>query len=103
MHRCPSSLYLKPASFYLKGEICSLFHSHTGSFPARARHLLDCPITNAFHIPTVSAPPGVGLFFSEFDGRLSATISWRGNSLTPEELDLLEHTLLTDLGAKHSP
>lgn len=99
MHRCPSSLYLKPASFYLKGEICSLFHSHTGVFPARARELLGCRITNACHIPTVSAPPGIGIFFSEFDGQLSATLSWRGSTLTSEELALLETTLLRDLGA----
>src|SRR5690606_36049460 len=54
MHRCPSRLYLKPASFYLKGEICSLFHSHTGTFPSRTRTLLGRTITHACHIPTVS-------------------------------------------------
>ncbi|MEM9238263.1 MAG: hypothetical protein AAGB14_15940, partial [Verrucomicrobiota bacterium] len=32
MERCPSRFYLKPASYYLKGEICSLYHSHTGDF-----------------------------------------------------------------------
>ncbi|GAA5480925.1 hypothetical protein [Haloferula sargassicola] len=97
MHRCPSRLYLKPAGLFLKGEICSLFHSHTGSFPARARTLLGQRITRACHIPTVSAPPGLGIFFSEFDGQLTATLSWRENTLTPDEIDLVEKTLLTDL------
>lgn len=98
MHRCPSPLYLKPAAFYLKGEICSLFHSHTGTFPARARTLLGQAITNACHIPTVSTPPGIGIFFSEFAGQLTATLSWRESSLTPGELLLLEQSLLADLG-----
>lgn len=97
MHRCPSSLYLKPSTHYLKGELCSLFHSHTGSFPARAKNLLGCDITAAWHVPTVSSPPGIGIFFSEFAGQLHATISWRENTLDATELELLESTLRTDL------
>lgn len=96
--RCPSRLYLGPASYFLRGEICTLFHSHTGSFPSRARTLFGLPIRNACHLPTVSSPPGFGLFFSEFDGQLSATLSWREGGLERDELALLRTTLLTDLG-----
>lgn len=103
MHRCPSRLYLKPASFYLKGEICSLFHSHTGTFPARTRTLLGRTITHACHIPTVSAPPGVGIFFSEFDDQLTATLSWREGSLSEHDLLMLESTLLADLQSDREP
>lgn len=97
MHRCPSWLYLKPSTHYLKGELCSLYHSHTGSFPARARMLLGKSITAAWHVPTVSSPPGIGIFFSESAGQLHTTISWRENTLDTAELAILESTLRADL------
>ncbi|WP_184021838.1 hypothetical protein [Haloferula luteola] len=103
MHRCPSRLYLKPASFYLKGEICSLFHSHTGTFPSRVRSVLGCAITHAYHLPTVSSPPGIGIFFSEYDGQIAATLSWRDLSLHSGEIDALEAQLRHDLGLDQTP
>ncbi|BCX48910.1 condensation domain-containing protein [Haloferula helveola] len=98
MERCPSFLYLKPASFYLKGEICSLFHSHTGEFAPGVSELFGSRLLNGYHVPTVSSPPGIGIFFSEFDGQLSCTISTLNGTLTPDERDLLVGTLLEDLG-----
>ena len=97
MHRCPSRLYLKPSTHYLKGELCSLYHSHTGNFPARTRTLFGSTLTAAWHVPTVSSPPGLGIFLSEFAGRLHTTISWRENTLSHAELDILEETLRADL------
>ncbi|MEP4076750.1 hypothetical protein [Haloferula sp.] len=98
MERCPSRFYLKPASFYLKGEICSLFHSHTGRFAPEVDELFGSRLHNGYHVPTVSSPPGIGIFFSEYDDRLSCTISWKEGSLTESEFRLLKSTLLTDLG-----
>lgn len=98
MERCPSRFYLKPASIYLKGEICSLFHSHTGQFPTGATSLFGSRLLNGYHVPSVSSPPGIGIFFSEFDGQLNCTISWKKGSLDESEFELLKSTLLNDLG-----
>jgi len=97
IERCPSRFYLKPASLYLKGEICSLFHSHTGQFPTHTTSLFGSRLINAYHVPSVSSPPGIGIFFSEFDAQLNCTISWKKGSLNPNELTLLKNTLLSDL------
>ena len=97
--RCPSRLYLLPIRHYLNGEICSLFHSHTGDFAPHTQGLFARPILNAYHIPTVSSPPGIGIFFSERNGRLTCTISWREGSLDADGLATLRRQLLDDLGA----
>ncbi len=103
MARCPSRLYLKPAGFYLKGEICTLFHSHTGRFANGTDQLFGDRILDGFHVPTVSAPPGLGIFFSERSDRLTCTLSWREGSLSPDELELLAATLKADLLGPRSP
>jgi len=97
--RCPSRLYLLPIKHYLKGEICSLFHSHIGEFAAHTDAVFGKEILNAYHVPTVSTPPGVGIFFSEKNKRLTCTLSWREGTLDPDELRTLRQQLLTDLGA----
>ncbi|MGB6220663.1 hypothetical protein [Haloferula sp.] len=99
MERCPSRFYLKPATFYLNGEICSLFHSHTGQFLPGVTHLFGASLINGYHVPSVSSPPGIGIFFSEYDAQLSCTVSWKDGSLNDEEFHLLQSTLLEDLGA----
>ena len=96
--RCPSRLYLFPIKHYLKGEICSLFHSHTGELAPHTESLFSRKILNAYHIPSVSSPPGIGIFFSERGGRLTCTISWREGSLDAAGLATLRRHLLDDLG-----
>jgi len=98
--RCPSRFYLFPITHYLKGEICSLFHSHTGKVAAQTEALFTKPILNAYHIPSVSTPPGIGIFFSERNSQLACTISWREGSLDADELITLRQHLFDDLGAK---
>lgn len=101
--RCPSRFYLHPIKHFLNGEICSLFHSHTGELANHTHSLFGRVITDAFHLPTVSTPPGIGIFFSERRGKLTATLSWREGSLDQDELNLLRHHLIQDLGATPSP
>jgi len=98
MERCPSCFYNLPAFIYMRGEICSLFHSHTGAFIPGVGSMFGCRIANGYHVPSVSAPPGIGIFFSEHEGQLSMTLSWKEGCLTPLELELLKETLSQDLG-----
>jgi hypothetical protein len=98
--RCPSRFYLLPIKHYLKGEICSLFHSHIGNLAAHTETLFTRPILNAWHVPSVSTPPGIGVFFSERKARLTCTLSWREGSLNTTELVTLRQQLLADLGVE---
>ena len=99
MERCPSRFYNLPAFHYLKGEVCSLFHSHTGTFAPGLEKLFGNRVLNGYHVPSVCSPPGIGIFFSEYAGQLTMTVSWKDGCLSPLELDLLKQTLREDLGA----
>lgn len=98
MERCPSRFYNVPAFLYMRGEICSLFHSHTGEFVPGVERIFGSRIVNGYHVPSVSSPPGIGIFFSEHQGLLTLTISWKDGCMSPLELDLMKQTLSEDLG-----
>lgn len=93
----PSGLYLWFLSTQFGGEITSFFHSSTGEFSARLENVFGASVTNAYHVPSVSAPPGSGLFFGLFNGRLNATFSWREGSVTSAEAASVLAALRDDL------
>ncbi len=93
----PSGLYLRFLSAQFGGEITSFFHSFTGDFSAGLKSVFGASVRNAYHIPSVSAPPGSGLFFGLFNGRLNATFSWREGSVTSAEADSVLATVRADL------
>jgi hypothetical protein len=99
MERCPSRCYNLPAFHYMRGELCTLFHSHTGEFAPGLDSLFGSRVLNGYHIPSVGSPPGIGIFFSEHEGQLTLTLSWKDGCLAPLELGLLKATLADDLGA----
>ncbi len=103
MRRLPTAIYRRFLQKDTAGEIVSFFQSHTGDFLPGLSDICGAHITNGWHIPSVSQPPGSGIFFSERDGRLSTTISWREKSLTAAEVDAMEFSLRCDLlGAANS-
>ncbi len=80
-----------------RGQICSLFHSHTGSFLPGRSEFTGAPVQNVCTIPNVCSPPGLGVFFSDFAGRITVTLSWRRGVISPEEADLLSRGIEADL------
>jgi len=97
MRRLPSHLYMKFLSTQFSGDITSFFHSSTGPFAIHLCELAGVNVLNAYHVPSVSAPPGSGLFFGESHGRISATFSWREGSVTEDEADLVMTKMKDDL------
>ena len=103
MRRLPPRLYRKFLQFDTAGEMVSFFHSHTGEFLKGVDSIGGALIRDGWHVPTVSQPPGSGLFFSERRGRLTATIAWRNGAILDHEVDLLEASLRRDLLDKEEP
>jgi hypothetical protein len=79
------------------GDITSFFHSATGSFAVNLSELAGSAVRDAYHVPSVSAPPGSGLFFGECHGRITATFSWREGAVTEHEADLILRRMWEDL------
>lgn len=77
----------------LQGKIASFCFSHVSKCSYSSHDLMDARITNVFHMPRMPVPPGIGIFFNTFDGRLNATISWLEGTFTPAEVDTIEHDL----------
>jgi len=97
MRRLPSYFYMKFLGTQFSGDITSFFHSATGTFAANLREFSGVKVMNAYHVPSVSAPPGSGLFFGESHGRISAIFSWREGSVTEHEADLVMQRMRSDL------
>lgn len=95
--RLPARLYLRMLLRNSGGHLTSFFFSHTGEFLPECRTFCGAHVEDGWHIPSVSQPPGTGVFFSQRGGKLAATISWREGSVNDEELELMRTTMREDL------
>ncbi|HEY1048648.1 MAG TPA: hypothetical protein VGE39_02790 [Prosthecobacter sp.] len=79
------------------GQICSLFHSHTGAFLPGRTDFAGAAVQDVCTIPSVCAPPGLGLFFSDYSGKITATLAWRAAGVSADEVKALETQIMEDL------
>jgi hypothetical protein len=97
MRPIPSRLYCWFLRKQSHGHITSFFHSHTGEFAPRLKHFAGAPVREGWHMPTVSTPPGTGLFLSERAGRITLSMSWREGALSEAEQQCLMDSFLIAL------
>ena len=95
--RLPTAWYLRFIRRNSGGHITSFFYSHTGQFLPECEDLAGAPVQDGWHVPSVSAPPGTGIFFSERGGRLTATLAWREGAVSDAEIALMRATLREEL------
>lgn len=79
------------------GQICSLFHSHTGSFLPGRTEFAGARLQNIFTIPSVSSPPGLGIFVSDYAGQMTVTLAWRENGVSSDEIKAMARRIRSDL------
>jgi hypothetical protein len=97
LRRLPTPLLRRFLLADTGGGLTSFFQSHTGEFMSETAEFCGAAICNGWHIPSVSQPPGSGVFFNDHKGRLTATISWREGSLEDAEVELMVESLRRDL------
>lgn len=97
MRRLPTAIYRDFLLNDTGGQLTSFFQSHTGEFLEGVEEFCGARIRNGWHIPSVSQPPGSGVFFNDHKGRLTATLAWREGSLSAEEVEAMVESLRTDL------
>jgi hypothetical protein len=81
----------------LQGKIASFCFSHVSKCAYSCHDLMGARIVNVFHMPRMPVPPGIGIFFNTFDGRLNATIAWLEGSFSEDEVDRIEAGLRSGL------
>jgi NRPS condensation-like uncharacterized protein len=94
----PLSFLAKVFRLPLGGKVGSFFFSYLGKGRSQFSICLGAKIINLFHTPRVPVPPGLGLFFNSFDGRLNLVISYLEGLLTEAEVLLLEKDIKGRLG-----
>ena len=99
MRPMPPRLHMRFIQWQMRGQLTSLFHSHTGEFARDLTTFGGVRVTGAYHVPGFSNPPGTGLFCNECHGRLVITQCWREGVLTEAERALMLDAFLQDLGA----
>jgi hypothetical protein len=97
MRRLPPFLYRRFLRRTASGHITSFYHAHTGTFLAGTADFCGGALLDGWHAPSVSQPPGTGVFFSECRGRLTVSLCWRDGTLSAQERRLLLSRLKEDL------
>lgn len=102
MRRLPPFLYRRFLRRTASGQITSFYHAHTGTFLAGTTDFCGGALLDGWHAPSVSQPPGTGIFLSEFRGRLTVSLCWRDGTLSAQERYLLLSRLREDLLGEES-
>lgn len=89
----PLSLMHRIFHLPMQGKIASFCFSHVSKCSYSSHDLMGARITNVYHMPRMPVPPGIGVFFNTFDGRLNATISWLEGTFTEEDVAAIENSL----------
>jgi len=97
MRHVPPALYLCVPRLHFRGRFASFFQSYTGEFAPGVDTLAGARILNGYNLPSVSSPPGTGMFFSRSRGRFCAVISYRREVVSDTELDIMEASIKADL------
>jgi acyl carrier protein len=100
MRPMPPSLHMFFINFHMKGKFSSFYHSNTGLFAPELTHFGGAKVTNAYHVPSFSDPPGTGVFTSEKNGRIVLTLCWREGTLSEAERAIFIRQLLADMGVQ---
>jgi hypothetical protein len=97
MRRLPAFVYRRFLRRTASGQITSFYHAHTGTFLAGPRHFCGGELLDGWHAPSVSQPPGTGLFFSECRDHLTVSLCWREGTISAQERGLMLSRLREDL------
>ena len=97
MRPLPSRVFMAIIRAQFKGELCTCYSSHTGSFAPETKTFAGADVVNAYHLPCLGTPPRTGIFFGEHGDRLNVTLTWRDGALTDEERALMLTQLHDDL------
>jgi hypothetical protein len=93
MRIAPLPLVYLFISLLTKGEIASFSFSFVGESPYPDETFINEKIENIFHLPRVPFPPGIGIFFNQYKGRLNAKLSFVKGLLDEEEIEQLSRGL----------
>lgn len=95
----PPALLSRLILLPFKGVISSFSFSYVGEFAFKSNEFMGREVLNLTHMPRVPVPPGIGIFFQKFKGKLNAVLSYKQDLLSDNEANLITGVLKSVLGA----
>ena len=71
----------------LNGSLGSFSFSYLGTEAYSGTEFMGHPVANLYHMPRVPTPPGLGVFFTRYRGRLNVVLSFLDGMLGPGEAE----------------
>jgi hypothetical protein len=71
--------------------------ANPGSVYSRLSEFMGTPVDYVRHMPAIIAPPGIGVLFYQFSGRLNITFVYTEGLLSPEETNGFQQGIQTHL------
>ncbi len=87
---------LPVTNFFLKLMSKKHFASFSFSYLNNAyqeNRFMQAKVLNIFHLPRTPKPPGIGIFFNQFDNKLNVTLSYFEDLLSEEEAEQIIKSL----------
>jgi hypothetical protein len=69
-----------------KGNTASFSFAFVGEGAYVSNSFMQIPVKNIFHLPRVPLPPGLGIFFNQYQGNLNAVFSYAHGLLSEDEI-----------------
>ncbi|MCF8025101.1 MAG: hypothetical protein K9K82_06400 [Desulfobacteraceae bacterium] len=83
----PARMYASKIRKAFAGEIASLIFANPGTTPGFLYEFMGHTVKSLNHVPTVVVPPGMGIVFYIFSGRLHITLVYVESLLVPGEAE----------------
>jgi hypothetical protein len=99
MRIAPRPLLARFMNLPFKGNAGSFVFAYLGESRCGKDRFFGEEIADIFHMPRVTAPPGLGFFFVSFRGRMNLIMSYLDGLLTDEEVIFLRQGLAERLKA----
>jgi len=93
----PTWFYIRKVRQAMKGEIASIVMANPGSMYSRLSEFMGTKVDYVRHMPAIIAPPGIGVLFYQFAGRLNITFVYTEGILSPEETNGFQQGIRTHL------
>lgn len=82
----------------LNGQIASFCFSYIGESAYKSSEFVHERILNIFHMPRAPVPPGLGIYFNQFQGKLNAVLSYVDGVLDRNEASVVMNEVRSHLG-----
>jgi len=100
---CPRGQMLRALPWTKTGELFSFNFADLGEWPPALARCFGRHVVNAYHIPVVPLPPGIGVFFNRCGRRENLIVSWMEDVVSEDEAARIIEVIRDALGWVRTP